>query len=127
MITARSEVGHKVSWLIRSMYRSPRWCFGSAENLRWTNTSGASLRCSASKSKISNGVRNVATIAQRVKADIVRQLDFLGISKEELAAAGRMSLRTLQRNLKEPEKMDLADLERFCKKLKIKVKFEYEM
>ena len=62
----------------------------------------------------------MATIAQRAKSDIVRQLDYLGISKEELAAAGRMSLRTLQRNLKDPEKMDLADLERFCKKLKIK-------
>ena len=55
--------------------------------------------------------------------DIQRQARYYGISSEELAASGSMSLRSFQRRMKDPESITLGELQRFAKKLRIEINY----
>lgn len=60
----------------------------------------------------------------RVKGDIVAQMMSLGISRQEVAAAARMSERTLRTKLKAPERFTLEELVLIGKKLGLDIRIE---
>lgn len=56
-------------------------------------------------------------------ADIKRQRALYGISREELAAAGCMTERSLYNKLRRPESITLGELQQFAKKLRIEINY----
>lgn len=55
--------------------------------------------------------------------DMLRQQRYHSISPLELAASGGMSLRSLQRRMRNPETITLGELERFAKKLRMEINY----
>ena len=55
--------------------------------------------------------------------DMERQARYYGISREELAAAGCMTERSLYNKLRRPESITLGELQQFAKKLRIEINY----